>query len=55
MRAIRIDQPGGPEVMRLEDVELPPPEIAAAVLLPAAEKTSAIKRFTGCRPPNPQL
>src|SRR5262245_17104639 len=25
MRAIRIDQPGGPEVMRLEDVELPPP------------------------------
>ncbi len=25
MRAIRIDQPGGPEVMRLEEVELPPP------------------------------
>ena len=24
MRAIRIDQPGGPEVMRLEEVELPP-------------------------------
>ena len=25
MRAIRIHQPGGPEVMRLEEVELPPP------------------------------
>ena len=25
MRAIRIDKPGGPEVMRLEEVELPPP------------------------------
>ena len=25
MRAIRIDQPGGPEVMRLDEVELPPP------------------------------
>src|SRR5271165_4805119 len=25
MRAIRINQPGGPEVMRLEEVELPPP------------------------------
>ena len=25
MRAIRIDQPGGPEVMRLEEVEAPPP------------------------------
>ena len=24
MRAIRIDQPGGPEVMRLEEVEAPP-------------------------------
>src|SRR5580692_923959 len=24
MHAIRIDQPGGPEVMRLEEVELPP-------------------------------
>src|ERR1700691_4350142 len=24
MRAIRIEQPGGPEVMRLEEVELPP-------------------------------
>src|SRR3984957_17616300 len=24
MRAIRIDHPGGPEVMRLEEVELPP-------------------------------
>ena len=24
MRAIRIDKPGGPEVMRLEEVELPP-------------------------------
>ena len=24
MRAIRIDQPGGPEVMRLEEVDLPP-------------------------------
>jgi NADPH2:quinone reductase len=24
MRAIRIDQPGGPEVMRIEEVELPP-------------------------------
>src|SRR6202046_1841550 len=25
MRGIRIDKPGGPEVMRLEEVELPPP------------------------------
>ncbi len=25
MRAIRIEQPGGPEVMRLEEVEIPPP------------------------------
>src|SRR5271157_3522788 len=25
MRAIRIHQTGGPEVMRLEEVELPPP------------------------------
>ena len=25
MRAIRIDKPGGPEVMRLEEVQLPPP------------------------------
>src|SRR5690349_17387405 len=26
MHAIRIDKPGGPEVMRLEEVELPPPD-----------------------------